>query len=159
MKLLARICLWFYVVVFVLAGGAVLFGAQGAAQMVGITQLSLEDGGVVSLMNQLRYFGAIAIGFGATVAVLSKQILTEKRHATLFLIVLLLIPLSRTISLFMDGLPHYSLLLLMLAEYGLFALFVVHAKRFIFTNPEATPEALPEGSPKAVTKASANEEA
>ncbi len=134
MKALARICLWLYVLVFIGAGGAMLIGAKDAAQMVGVSTEMLELSGVASLLNQLRYMGAIAIGFGAAVAVLHKQILTEKRHATLFVVVLLLMPLSRTISLFMDGFPHFSLLLLMLGEYGLFAVFFLHTKRNVWAK-------------------------
>ena len=111
-----------------------LIGAKDAAQMVGVSTEMLEQSGVASLLNQLRYMGAIAIGFGAAVAVLNKQILTEKRHATLFVVVLLLMPLSRTISLFVDGFPHFSLLLLMLGEYGLFAVFFLHTKRNVWSR-------------------------
>ena len=39
---------------------------------------------------------AAFFAFGAAVAVLNKQILTEKRHASLFVVVLLLMPVSRT---------------------------------------------------------------
>ncbi|MCA9626383.1 MAG: DUF4345 domain-containing protein [Myxococcales bacterium] len=134
MKALARICLWLYVLVFIGAGGFMLIGAKDAAQMVGVSTEMLEQSGVASLLNQLRYMGAIAIGFGAAVAVLNKQILTEKRHATLFVVVLLLMPLSRTISLFVDGFPHFSLLLLMLGEYGLFAVFFLHTKRNVWSR-------------------------
>ncbi|MEZ4375231.1 MAG: DUF4345 domain-containing protein [Polyangiaceae bacterium] len=138
MKALARICLWLYVLVFIGAGGAMLIGAKDAAQMVGVSTEMLEQSGVASLLNQLRYMGAIAIGFGAAVAVLNKQILTEKRHATLFVVVLLLMPLSRTISLFVDGFPHFSLLLLMLGEYGLFTIFFLHTKRNVWAKGKAT---------------------
>ncbi len=109
-----------------------LVGANSVAQVVGLTQESLEQTGVISLLNQLRYLGVIAIGFGATVAVLHKQILTEKRHATLFVIVLLLFPRARTVSLFIDGFPHFYLLLLMLLEYGLFVVFFLHTKKFVW---------------------------
>lgn len=141
-KALVRICLWLYVLVFIGAGGAMLIGAKDAAQMVGVSTEMLEQSGVASLLNQLRYMGAIAIGFGAAVAVLHKQILTEKRHATLFVVVLLLMPLSRTISLFIDGFPHFSLLLLMFGEYGLFAVFFLHTKRNVWSSGKGAKEAL-----------------
>lgn len=134
MKLLARICLWLYVLVFIASGGAMFIGAHDAATLVGMTPETLEQGGVSSLLNELRYLGAVAVGFGAAVAVLHKQILTEKRHAALFVLVSFMLPLSRTISLFMDGFPHYALVLLMLAEYGLFAVFLLHTKRFVFAK-------------------------
>ncbi|MCA9642357.1 MAG: DUF4345 family protein [Polyangiaceae bacterium] len=140
MKALARICLWLYVLVFIGAGGAMLIGAKDAAQMVGVSTEMLEQSGVASLLNQLRYMGAIAIGFGAAVAVLNKQILTEKRHASLFVVVLLLMPVSRTISLFIDGFPHFSLLLLMLGEYGLFTIFFLHTKRNVWSKGKAGAE-------------------
>jgi len=145
-KLLARICLWLYVLVFIASGAAIFVGAHDAARLVGVTAETLEQGGVSSLLNELRYLGAVAVGFGAAVAVLHKQILTEKRHAVLFVLVSFLLPLSRSISLFMDGVPHYALLLLMLAEYGLFAVFLLHTKRFVFApqGSQAAEDADPE---------------
>lgn len=138
MQTLAKICFWLYVVILIVTG----LGAVGAAHET-LWQLGIHkrDWAFATLLSQIRAVSAMQFGFGLFAIFLRKEIFSQKRVNAAFLSVLLITPLARALSLILDGVPHPSMIGLMVFELGVLALFFVHARRFVWKKGGAAKDA------------------
>jgi hypothetical protein len=82
-----------------------------------------------SLLNQYRFLRAVEVGFGLFCFRFRREIFSERAFHRVFVGTLWLIPVARTVSLVVDGMPRPVFVGLMVTEYLLAALFTWYGPR------------------------------
>lgn len=132
MRILIAVLYWIYAVAFLVSGLGGVFAAHEEMHL--LFSLNLErtaaDGGA-TLLNQYRFLRGVEAGFGLLMLLFRVEIFANKKHNAAFLFICFLLPFSRTLSIFIDGWPQFFGML-MVVEYGLFVLFVMHFWRALW---------------------------
>ncbi len=130
MKILAQLGYW------LVAVGSMVFGLLGVfapefekelLYKLALEPLRLADSnGLAVLLSEQRAAAALQVGFGALLVVVRRQVFEERRVNAIFLATLMLLPLSRLVSLFLDGLPNAMAVLVLVLEALVAAFFAVY---------------------------------
>ena len=133
MRLLTLICFYGYVAVLLGAGGSGIFIAEWELATIFHLDLSaLDEQSRSTMLNQYRFLKSVELGFGVLCILFRKEIFTAPQILRVFLIILFLGVGARTLSVIIDGMPHWAYIGFIVGE------FITGVLVFIYTRQTLT---------------------
>lgn len=131
MKSLSYFFFYTYIGLVLLAGfwGAFIYPALDFKLLMGIDLKSLSDYERINILSQYRFLRALEFGFGLFSIVFRKEIFTDSKFNSLFLMIMFSGVMARVVSIVADGLPNIYFYFFMIWEF-LGVIFI-----FLHTQP------------------------
>ncbi|MCB9679341.1 MAG: DUF4345 family protein [Alphaproteobacteria bacterium] len=120
---LARVVLWVAIVVFVAVGALGVMTSWFESTWLYPVEVA---GDLVTLRNQQRFLKSLELAWGVALFTLRRDVFVDPRITRLVLFLFWVTPLSRVLSMALEGLPHRDFVLLVCVE--LVGAFVLSAR-------------------------------
>lgn len=131
----ARILYLAYAAAFIVFGAlSVVATPTEMHWLYGIEPRVVPEG--ATLLNQYRFLRVAEVGFGLLLILFRREAFTDPRANAAVLGVFAAIPLSRTVSMILDGWPGTFLFTFMLAEYAIFAILALGSRAAVRARRE-----------------------
>lgn len=136
MRKLSYFFFYTYIGLVVLAGfwGAFISPSFDFNLLFDLNIKELTEFQSVNLLSQYRFLRAIELGFGIFSLMFIRQIFTDKKYNSLFLLIMLSGILARLFSLFFDGKPGKLTLFFMIYEAVGLVMIFFYTKGKVYGN-------------------------
>jgi hypothetical protein len=119
MKLISYFLFYTYIGLVLLAGfwGAFLYPKMDFKMLFEMDTAELSDYARINLLSQYRFLRALELGFGLFAIIFRKEIFSEPKFNTLFLVIMFLGVMARVMSIIFDGSPSIYFYFFLIWEF------------------------------------------